>query len=396
MSTSLRDQTMFAVMLSASLASTIGGLPFNSLPVMLGSMADSFALDSKTVGLLGSACFAGYLAGTLGTPFWMNRINWRLLTIISAAGTAASFAFSATVVRLNVLYVIWAMIGFFASTMTCLGMRILSDLPNKVRAFGIRQGVELFVTSAVLFILPPLLISTWKYPGAALGLTAVVAILGISALWVPTRPLLDQSTEPSSKAALPAASWFALLIFFLFLIGNIGLWAFLERIGSSLKIAQAEMGLVFAVLKLLGCIAAFLVAIAGDRLGHRLPFLLVITGIGLGLFLLAIGKTFMPFALGAWIWEFSFTCGCVFQTATIARTDSNGRAIVLVPAVFAVSSMVGPGLAGYLLSDGNFDALLGLALISSLVPVIVNTFKSRPPLVYKQPHLGSKRTDPSV
>lgn len=393
MSTPLREQTLFAVMLSASLASTIGGLPFNSLPVMLGSMADSFSLDSKAIGFLGSVCFAGYLAGTLGAPFWMNRINWRLLTIICSAGTAASFAFSATIARLDALYVIWALIGFFASTMTCLGMRILSDLPNKVRAFGIRQGVELSVTSAVLFILPPLLISTWKYPGAALGLAAVVAILGISALQVPTRPLLDQSTEPSSKAALPAASWFVLFVFFLFLIGNIGLWAFLERIGSSLKIAQAEMGLVFAVLKLLGGIAAFSVAIAGDRLGQRLPFLLVITGIGLGLFLLTIGKTFMPFALGAWIWEFSFTCGCVFQTAAIARTDPSGRAIVLAPAVFALSSMVGPGLAGYLVSDGSFGALLGLALVSSLAPVIVNIFGSRPLLVYKQPLLRSEKTD---
>lgn len=358
---------------------------------MLGSMADSFVLDSRTVGLLGSTCFAGYLIGTLGAPFWMNRLNWRLLTIISAAGTAASFAFSATIERLDMLYLIWALIGFFSSTMTCLGMRILSDLPNKVRAFGVRQGVELSVTSAVLFILPPLLIATWKYHGAALGLAAVVALLGFSAFWVPTRPLITSEplrvTEP--KSALPAASWFALFVFFLFLVGNIGLWAFLERIGSSLKIPQTEMGLVFAVLKLLGGIAAFSVAIAGDRFGQRKSFLLVIAGIGLGLFLLAAGKTFLPFALGAWVWEFSFTCGCVFQTAAIARTDPGGRAIVLVPAVFALSSMVGPGLAGYLLSDGNFDALLGLALASSLVPVIVNIFGSRrPPMISVQPDLN--------
>lgn len=397
MSTPLRDQTLFAIMLSASLASTIGGLPFNSLPVMLGSMADSFALDSKTVGLLGSTCFAGYLVGTLGAPFWMNRLNWRLLTIISAAGTAASFAFSATVLRLDALYLIWALIGFFASTMTCLGMRILSDLPNKVRAFGVRQGVELSVTSAVLFILPPLLIATWKYHGAALGLAAVVTLLGLSALWVPTRPLTATSAEPSSKSALPAASWHALFVFFLFLIGNIGLWAFLERIGSSLRVAQTEMGLVFAVLKLLGGIAAFSVAIAGDRLSQRQSFLLVMAGISLGLFLLAAGKTFMPFALGAWIWEFSFTCGCVFQTAAIARTDPSGRAIVLVPGVFALSSMVGPGLAGYLLSDGSFGPLLGLAFASSLVPVIVNTFGNRqPPLISLQPDLNSESAGPSV
>lgn len=102
-STALRDRTLIAFMLSASLASTIGGLPFNLLPVMLGSLADSFALNPQAVGWMGSVCFAGYLLGTLGAPLWMNRLNWRLLTVTSAAGTALSFALSAVVEHLPML-----------------------------------------------------------------------------------------------------------------------------------------------------------------------------------------------------------------------------------------------------------------------------------------------------
>ena len=380
-------------MLSASLASTIGGLPFNSLPVMLGSMADSFALDAKAVGLLGSICFAGYLLGTLGAPLWMNRVNWRVLTVVSATATAASFAASSQVSDLTALYAVWAAIGFFASTMTCLGMRILSDLPNKVRAFGVRQGVELSVTAAVLFALPPLAIAHWKYPGAALALALVVAVLGLSALWLPSHPLNagpDAASTTPTGLAFPRAAWGTLAVFFLFLVGNIGLWAFLERIGASLKIAAAEMGLVFAVLKLLGGVAAFTVAAAGERLGHRLPYLLVLIGVGTGLLLLATGKTFVPFALGAWVWEFAFTCGCVFQTAAIARSDPSGRAIVLVPAAFALSSMVGPGVAGYLVADGNFLALLGMALGSTLVPLGVYALWSPLPRAANLRSMASK------
>ena len=88
-STSLSDRALVAFMLSASVASTIGGLPFNALPVMLGSTADSFALDPKAVGLMGSICFAGYLVGTLAAPLWINRMNWRVLTAASATATAA-------------------------------------------------------------------------------------------------------------------------------------------------------------------------------------------------------------------------------------------------------------------------------------------------------------------
>ena len=371
MSAQNASRPLLAIVLAASLASTIGGLPFNSLPVMLGSLADTFQLPVEQVGLLGSICFAGYLVGTLGAPFWMNRLNWRLLTVISAICTAMAFGISSQVQALQALYVTWAFIGFFSSTMTCLGMRVLADLPNKEQAFGIRQGVELSVTAAALFALPPLVIAQFQYTGAALALAMLVLILGLSAWWVPQHPLVAPAQNATTKAPIPMQAWVALAIFWIFLTGNIGLWAFLERIGTALAVAPGEMGLVFAVLKLLGGAAAFAVALFGARLRQSHAYLLVLMGVFLGLLLLATARGFAPYAAGAWLWEFAFTCGCVFQTAHIARSDDSGRAIVLVPASFALASMVGPGMAGWLMGQqGHYNSVLLLALVSSVVPVI--------------------------
>jgi hypothetical protein len=391
--TGLTPAKVMGVMLAASIASTIGGLPFNSLPVMLGSLAEAFKLEPAAVGFMGSVCFAGYLVGTLGAPLWIERLNWRLLTVISALGTAASFALSAHLTDLKGQYVAWALIGFFASTMTCLGMRILTDLPDKVRAFGVRQGVELSVTAAVLFALPPLVIANWQYLGAASALAAVVLGLGVSAVWVPARSVLvDRGWSSTAAAAddavaakaagegaassavaavkpkVPVAAWVGLVVFFVYLVGNIGLWAFLERIGAGLKLEPAQTGLVFAVLKLLGGVAAFSVGVLGERWSpvkaHAGALLLLVAG----LLLLASAAGFPAFALGAWVWEFAFTCGCVLQAAHIARQDPSGRAILLVPAAFALASMVGPGLAGQLYSPGA-GAVLCLAALTSVVPL---------------------------
>jgi MFS family permease len=372
------------VMLAASIASTIGGLPFNSLPVMLGSLAEAFKLEPAAVGFMGSVCFAGYLVGTLGAPLWIERVNWRLLTVISALGTAGSFALSAVTADLKGQYVAWALIGFFASTMTCLGMRILSDLPDKVRAFGVRQGVELSVTAAVLFVLPPLVIAHWQYLGAAAALAVVVVVLGLSAWWVPARSVVStassgwasgsagaaggSSVGPAvEKPRVPLAAWMGLVVFFVYLTGNIGLWAFLERMGAGLKLEPAQTGLVFAVLKLLGGVAAFSVGALGERWSPRRAHGAALLLLGAGLLLLASASGFTRFALGAWVWEFAFTCGCVLQAAHIARQDPSGRAILLVPAAFALASMVGPGLAGQLYSPGAAMVLL-LAALSSVVP----------------------------
>lgn len=392
--TGLSPGKVVGVMLAASIASTIGGLPFNALPVMLGSLAEAFKLEPAAVGFMGSVCFAGYLVGTLGAPLWIERLNWRLLTVISALGTAGSFALSAHITDLKGQYIAWALIGFFASTMTCLGMRILIDLPDKVRAFGVRQGVELSVTAAVLFALPPLVIAHWQYLGAASALAAVVLVLGASAVWVPARSVLAHQAGASTATAgadgvtggkaqgegvasqgvatakpkVPVVAWIGLVVFFVYLVGNIGLWAFLERIGAGLKLEPAQTGLVFAVLKLLGGVAAFSVGALGERWSpvraHGGALLLL----GAGLILLATAAGFPAFALGAWVWEFAFTCGCVLQAAHIARQDPSGRAILLVPAAFALASMVGPGLAGQLYSPGA-GAVLWLAALTSVVPL---------------------------
>lgn len=372
-------QRSAAVLLAASLASTIGGLPFNALPVMLGSLADSFGLQAQAVGLMGSICFAGYLAGTLAAPFWIGRANWRWLTLVSAVATIAALALSSQVSDVNTLYGIWALIGFFASTMTCLGLRVLSDLPDKERAFGIRQGVELTVTAAVLFALPPLLIAPYKYPGAALALAAVVAVLAVSAFWLPARAVTATQTEQPEHPAstgLPRESIIRLAVFFVFLVGNIALWAFLERIGASLRIAPAEMGTVFAVLKLLGGAAAFTVAAIGRRAGQRWPHAVVWAGVMAGVALLASARGFVPYAAGAWVWEFAFTCGCVFQAAAIARSDPGGKAVMLVPAVFGFSSMVGPGLGGALISGSQYGPVLALAAGCALLPALAYSLRA--------------------
>lgn len=359
---------IIAIMLAASFASTIGGLPFNTLPILLGTLADAFRLDPQQTGLLGSSCFAGYLAGTLVAALFIDKLNWRWLTLACAAGAAAALLIS-TRLPVQGQYPIWAAVGFFAALMTCLGMRIIGELPDKERALGVRQGIELSSTAAVLFALPPLFIAPYGYPGAAFALAGIILLLSLSALRLPRHSDMP-SAAPEAQAqehphALPAYA--ALAILFIFLTGEIGLWAFLERIGNGISLAPAELGTVFAVLKLLGGAAALGAAAVGSRLGFLRPHLLALGMLSLGIALLATAQSFLPYAIGAWVWEVGLTFSCIFQTAAIARFDVSGRSIMLVPAAFALASMLGPGMAGFLIG-GGFGPLFWVALACALVP----------------------------
>ncbi|UTW12298.1 MFS transporter [Marinobacterium rhizophilum] len=360
------------LMLAASFASTIGGLPFNSLPILLGALTDSFGFSAQQAGFLGSACFAGFFLGTLAAVFVVDRVSWRLLTVFAAVAASAALLLSSRLPAAAQLP-LWALIGFFAALMTCLGLRIMGEMANKERALGLRQGIELSITALVLFILPAFVIAQYQYTGAAITLSLIILLLSLSALVLPRRSRVTAQAPQLSLAQqlkLPAIAWGGLFVFFLFLVGQIGLWAFLERMGRALELQPAELGTVFAVLKLLGGAAALVIAIVGDRLGLRLPQLVVFGVICIGLLLLYRADGFLSYAFGAWVWEVGFTWGCVFQTAMIARLDPRGRAIMLIPAAFAASSMVGPALAGNLVA-GGFESLLLLALVSAAVGAAV-------------------------
>ncbi|MDG1123054.1 MAG: MFS transporter [Glaciecola sp.] len=362
-----------ALILAASFASTIGGLPFNSLPILLGSLADTFGFELQTVGLLGSICFAGYLLGTLSSVLIINRFCLRRLTLVSSLCSILlllASSLSDAILQMP----LWGGIGFFAALMTCLGLRIIGQMANKERALGVRQGIELGVTALVLFVLPAYVISQYAYAGAAVSLSLIIALLSLSVFWLPKDTHLE-SIDNSIKAQLniPTGAWLALLVFLVFATGNIALWAFLERMGNAIALSSSEMGTVFAVLKLLGGAAAFSVALIGARIGLRLPYVIVLCVLAIGLYLIWLSfnsttNQFMLFAMGAWIWEVAFTWGCVFQTAAVARLDAKGRAIMLIPAAFGLSAMIGPAMGGWLAASGYYQILV-LAFVASVVAI---------------------------
>lgn len=377
----LRGGMLF--LLAASVASSIGGLPFNTLPILLGAFADRLSLGPAELGTLGSACTGGYLVSTLLGPLWVDRVPWRIATGVAVAGTAAALMWSAN--ASGAPYVPLAAFGFAAGLMHSLGMRMVGEVANKERAFGVRLLTELIIVAALLFFLPILIASRAIDGGMALLAVAVVA-MGLSAFVIPRGPAASNAAtlDGAASSAAPAsgtvtdnvgaAGWAALAIFVLFACGQVALWVFIERIGRSINVTANEMGLVFSVLKVVGGLSAALVAVLGDRLGNRWPHVLGFLVIAFGVALLASPSSFIVYALGAWIWESAFTICCVYQTAAIAKLDRSNKLVVLVPAAFAVSAFVGPELAGRLAESGGFAPLFALAVGCAAIPALAYWF----------------------
>ena len=357
------------IIVAAGFISAIGGFPFNTMPVMLGSLADTFSLGSQQLGLVGSSALGGFVAGSVLASLWIERVNWKLAAVAGAAVTALGYLFTAKVSG-EFLYAIWFVVGFGASTLYSLSIRVLSELPDKERAFGMRSAIELTITASVLFALPPLIIANWQYTGAAVTLALVIVVLGIFAYWLPARgsSVVERQPFPHFKSAAPA--WAGLAILFVFFAGVSGLWAFLERMGQGVGSTPTQLGFMFAALKLIGAGSAFVAGAVGGKLGLRFPHIAVAVMILVGLFLLYVADSFEVYAAGAWIWEAGFSIGFCYQCAAVTRLDTSRRLVVFIPAALALGGTVGPGVAGFLRASAGDLPILVFTGIAAIVPAI--------------------------
>lgn len=358
----------FLVILAVSMVSAIGGVPFNTMPLLSGSLGESLSLDGKQIGLISSVAFFGYLVGTLTGPFWVNRVNWRTTSLCVSVLAALSFVMAASASGV-MLIASFIGFGFFCSLMHALCMRILADMPDPERAFGARLSVELIIISIVLLLLPATLMVKFGFSGAAYGLAALILIMGLGAFLMPKRensPAQEAIAFPSWDQA--KGGWICLGLFLIYCLANVGLWIFLYTMAAGFSPTGQQMGFMFGMLKVLGASAGFIGAIIGARAGLRLPNTICLVFITLGVIGLYLSNNFTQFMISSWIWEFGFTLGCLYQTAAIARFDPTNKLIVLVPTAFAISSMVGAGLSGFLTTGGNYLPLLMLVVFCSLLP----------------------------
>lgn len=358
------------VIIAVSMVSAIGGLVFNTMPLLVQSLGAALSLSEARLGELSFAAGVGYLLGTMSGPFWIDRFNWRLSAVTVSSIAALSFITSAHSAGSG-LYASWVAFGFFCAMMHALTMRILADAPDPELAYGTRLSVELISISVLLFFLPIYFISQYGYQGAAYGLAGSVVLLGLGVALMPSassKPAEDVvNNYPSFGEARTAYT--ALAVFLAYLMANVGLWIFLAVIGGKFSPTGEQFGLMFSVLKILGGVAGIAGAAIGARLGLRPPHILCFALVTLGVIGLWTADNFTMFMVSAWVWEFGFTLGCLYQTAAIARTDPSGKLVVLVTTAFGVSILAGGWVAGQMLEQVGDGLLYVSVVVAAALPL---------------------------
>ena len=375
------------IILAAIVASAIGALFYNVLPLYLGSAQDYKGLDNRAVGFLTSSFFLGYNVVTISAFFWIRRVSWRAVTA-GAFPVAALMLYAGTLVdSYSMLLVLVATAGGAFAAIYGIGTTMLGDTSNPARWYGLKIAAEAVFGVLLLFALPSLAIARWGFDGTIFGMIIVMLILAPFLIWIPKHgikgagssgPYAAESTADTTAtdARQSPYIWGLIIATFVFFTGASSIWAFLERIGANNGHEPETVGmllsatLVFAVLGSLGAAAL------GGRFGNVKPFVAGATVFAVAMFVLDSSHTITMYAAGACMTNFAFGFMLPIAITEIADLDVDGRYVILSVPAIGLGAMAGPAIAGLLTQSNEFRPLLVFGAMSVIVASALIAFSA--------------------
>ena len=364
MNTSPRSFDHWSRIIPALVASGLGAMFYNILPMYVGATQDSFNLTNIEAGTLGTAFFAGYNLATFSAFFWIQKVDWRKATLLWLLVTLVGLALGLLAASFYSLLITVFISGLGFSALYGLGTRILADTKDPSRWYGIKVATEVVPGAFLLVVLPSTLLPTMGVSGVIWGMIIMVFVLSAGLLTMPSCGKADSDHTSESGIDEPFDSntaltyvWLALICTCIYFGAASAIWSFLERMGSTGGLSQTDIGNTLALTLVFAALGSLVTGWLGSSFGNVKPFLISTFLLVISLVVLARFEATEVFSVGACLFSFSFGVGVPFAVAEVAKRDPDGRFVMLSVTAIGVGAMIGPLLGGALIEDQDYNLL---------------------------------------
>lgn len=378
-----RDQTnprsvdTLRVLLATCVVSSIGAMIFNTMPVLLGVLAETKGFGEGDLSIMASAILIGSLIAVVSAMAWVEAVPWRpVMTASALAAAAASCLIPFFAGR-------WAMagtlggMGFLMGVLYAPSLAALARSANPPRAFAVAIAMQVGISAVIAYLLPAFLLPSlhaWSIP-MVIGIACIVVVLiypvlpsqeGNPVEVPPHGPTASGRTRSATAGALGLA---AMGVFYL---GVMGVWEFLERIGASWDLSPAFIGGVVALALVVGASGALVPMVIGRRFGAFKPVVLAVALLLASALLFQFGADPIRFAAGGILLNVGWNLAVPFMYAVVAEADASGRLVVFSVAVQMMGAVFGSAIAGVLIVGSGFVGLFGFFVLCVLLALAVH------------------------
>lgn len=370
--TQMNDKLWLYALLA--LIATAGFFYVNIMSAIVDGLITGLGFSNAQAGMVGAANIYGASVGSLVAVFLIRRIRWRpvLITLLTLL---LLLDLGSALIRTPEIFVgVRALHGLVGGMSVGITYSVMARMASPDRAFGMLLLVQFGLGGLGVMFLPGLVP---EFGARILFFTlATLTILALVAISVIPELAERQSRNEAGGAERLSASarWLAgltLLAIFLFQGGNMGLAAFIIRLGEHHALGRDFIGQALGWATWVGMLGAVAVIVMGLRHGRVRPLLaaMLLTLVGMaGFYWSGDGAIFFAANVGIAI-TWSFVVPYLF--GMLSRLDVSGRLATLGGFVSKLGLASGPMLAGQILADDDFSALITLSILALALSGIV-------------------------
>lgn len=357
-------------MLAAAILLSVAGIAaFSILPVMIGTIADTQALNASQAGFIAAADLCGFALASLLAGIWTRGFDGRRVAAVGLLVALIGNVLSLHTPRFELLLVVRLLSGLGGGLAYSVAMSTLARSARPDRDFGLMVAAQITYQVVALFTLPRL-VTAYGSDAIFLALAATVCASFLALL---SKGLVMRSTEPTAHpVSHSAAAWLGVAAMALFSLNLGALWTYVERIGVGIGLSSPQTGTILAMALALSILGALGASWLGDRWGRRAPLVLASVAQLVSLVLLMRTDT-TSYSIGAVVYSLAWAFAVPYLYSLVASLDASGRLIVLSPAAQAVGAALGPAVAASLLDGAAYapvSAVAAVALVGSMLCLI--------------------------
>lgn len=325
------------------------------LPLILGALADRFKFDNRQLGWIGAIENLGLLLGSLAASRRAPSRRFRQLMLIGMAIAVAADSLTLLIGTFPWYCLVRFVAGLGGGLCYSSAISCLSLTRRSARNFTVFVVILVLANSLELWLIPGI-VSQWGISGLyiALALLYTAPALLMYALPAVVEAAGDRRGDlglqpPAHAASFTMLACVCLVAVVLFNIAASAFYAFAERIGVTVGLAEVTIARVLTFANLLSLTGSLLAYWLSRKWGHHRPQLAAIL-VMIGVYLAwSAGITIIGYIIGAIIFFEVWSMASVYQLSTLTGLDQAGRYVALVPASQGLGQSLGPFLAGLLL-----------------------------------------------
>lgn len=358
------------------LTSMMGAAVTTLMPLVVGALTQSRTFSEQQIGFLAAGDMMGILLVSVSSFFWVRRVNWQLFTLFGLGLFVVCNHFSSANLAFNTLLLLRVLAGIGCGISYAISIAALGDFKQSDRAFSAMVTSQVVFGTAGFWILPTLIETD--------GFAAIFHFFNwflipawlLAAIAYPK----NQKTEVIRGFRIDGAWWPAVLVFggtamYYFAQGTA--WAYLERIGVLRGLSEAQvgqwLGLGFAISAAGSVLTPWVIARWGRRYALWLTALIQVPCIA-ALCLMNQQNVLWIYAIATIIYQLLWSFIVPIMMSIFNDADRSGRLIVFCLSAFKTGLVVGPPVAGLIVTYHSEVHVLWAGAVAIVVSVIMLHF----------------------